>query len=230
VLLAACGSPSPAATPTIQVFAAASLTDAFKAEAAAFHGARVQLNFGGSSTLAAQIAQGAPAEVFASADQASMQRVVGAGQAAAHAVFATNRLQLVVGPGNPKGIHSLADLARPGLVVVLCAPAVPCGAYAAQALGKAGVTVHPASQEQDVKAVVTKVALGEADAGIVYQTDVRAAGRAVAGVEIPAGENVIAEYPIAVLRGAGPEATAFVDFVRSSEGQRILAGFGFGPA
>src|SRR5438045_9321174 len=101
-----------------------------------------------------------------------MQTVVGAGQAAAHAVFSTNRLQLVVGAGNPRGIHSLADLARPGLVVVLCAPAVPCGAYAAQALGKAGVTVHPASQEQDVKAVVTKVAPREADAGIAYQASV----------------------------------------------------------
>ena len=212
------------------MFAAASLTDAFKAEAAAFHGGRVQLNFGGSSTLAAQITQGAPADVFASADQASMQRVVDAGDATARAVFATNRLQLVVGPGNPKGIHSLADLARPGLVIVLCAPAVPCGAYAAQALGKAGVTVHPASQEQDVKAVLTKVELGEADAGIVYETDVRAAGRAAAGIDIPAGENVIADYPIALLKGASRAAAEFVDFVRSPDGQRILAGFGFGPA
>jgi molybdate transport system substrate-binding protein len=190
----------------------------------------VELNFGGSSTLAAQITQGAPADVFASADQPNMQKVVDAGLAGAPATFATNRLQLVVGPGNPKGIRSLADLARPGLVVVLCAPAVPCGTYAAQALGKAGVTVHPASQEQDVKAVVTKVQLGEADAGIVYRTDVRAAGAAVAGVDIPADQNVTAEYPIAELKGASPAAAGFVDFVRSPEGQLILGGFGFGPA
>jgi molybdate transport system substrate-binding protein len=190
----------------------------------------VEFNFAGSSALAAQITQGAPADVFASADQPNMQKVVDAGYANAPGVFASNRLQMVVGRGNPKGIRSLADLARPGLVVVVCAPAVPCGAYGAQALGKAGVTVHPASQEQDVKAVVTKVQLGEADAGIVYQTDVRAAGSGVEGVDIPAEQNVTAEYPIAVLKGAGPAAAAFVDFVRTAEGQRILAGFGFGPA
>lgn len=173
--------------------------------------------------------EGAPADVFASADQANMQKVVDAGSVSSTAVFASNRLQIVVGPGNPKGIRSLADLARPGLVVVLCAPAVPCGAYGAQALGRAGVTVHPASQEQDVKAVVSKVQLGEADAGIVYQTDVRAAGAAVQGVDIPADQNVPVEYPIAVLKRADPAAARFVDFVRSPAGQRILGGFGFGP-
>ncbi len=190
----------------------------------------MDLNFGGSAALATQITQGAPADVFASADQPNMQKVVAAGYVSAAAVFATNRLQVVVGHGNPKGIHSLADLARPGLVLVLCAPAVPCGAYGAQALSKAGVTVHPASQEQDVKAVVTKVHLGEADAGIVYRTDVRAAGSGVEGVDIPAEQNVTAAYPIAVLKGAVPAAGGFVDFVRSPQGQRILAGFGFGPA
>jgi molybdate transport system substrate-binding protein len=145
-------------------------------------------------------------------------------------VFATNRLQIVVAAGNPKGITGLADLVRPGLVVVLCGPAVPCGRYATQALQKAGVRVVPASQETDVKAVVSKVALGEADAGIVYVTDVKAGGAKVQGIAIPGNQNVVATYPIAVVKAAshGRAAQAFVDFVLSPQGQRILASFGFG--
>jgi molybdate transport system substrate-binding protein len=138
--------------------------------------------------------------------------------------FAANRLAIVVQPGNPKGITGLSGLARPGLVVVLCAPAVPCGAYAQQALSKAGVTVSPRSQEQDVKGVVTKVSLGEADAGIAYITDVSAAGAGVQGVDIPDAQNVLASYPIAVVKG-GPNraaARAFVDLVLSADGQAIL--------
>jgi len=160
-----------------------------------------------------------------------MQKVINAGNASAPQVFASNRLQIVVGAGNPKGIHGLADLARPGLVVVLCAPRVPCGTYSAQALGKAGVKVMPASQEQDVKSVVTKVGLGEADAGIVYVTDVKAGGGSVQGVDIPDAENVVAHYPIAVLKGAANPAAAdaFVAYVRSRAGLAVLQGFGFGP-
>jgi molybdate transport system substrate-binding protein len=231
----------PPATPTadavtgsVTVFAAASLTDSFKAVGGAFtkrhSSAKLDFNFAGSSALATQINQGAPADVFASADRSNLQKVVDAGNtAAAPVIFAGNRLQIVVGAGNPKGIRSLADLARAGLVVVLCAPSVPCGNYAGQALNKAGVKVTAASQEQDVKAVVTKVSLGEADAGIVYVTDVKAGGARVQGVDIPDDQNVSAQYPIAVLKG-GPNpvgSRAFVNFVRSQAGQDVLQGFGF---
>jgi molybdate transport system substrate-binding protein len=143
-------------------------------------------------------------------------------------VFARNNLEIVVGKGNPKHITSLADLGRSGLVVVLCAPAVPCGRYAAQALQKAGVSVRPASQEADVKAVLSKVALGEADAGIVYITDVKAAGTAVEGVAIPAAVNVVAEYPIVILKDSQNRALAraFISYVLT-DGRRILARYGF---
>jgi len=191
VFLVSCGStPSPAAAPTatpdtitgaINVFAAASLTAAFKDEGTAFQtkhpNATVTFNFAGSTSLVASINNGAPADVFASADQPNMDKIVNAGNATSSpANFATNKLQIVVPPSNPKGIKGLADLANPGTVVILCAPAVPCGNYANQALTKAGVKVTPKSQEQDVNAVVSKVSLGEADAGIVYVTDVKAAG------------------------------------------------------
>lgn len=242
MLATACGgvAAQPAATAAtdpvagaITVFAAASLTDAFKAESTAFSerhaNANVTFNFAGSTVLASQIQQGAPADVFASADQPNMQKVVDAGNAVAPVVFAANRLQIVVGAGNPRAIKSLADLARPGLVVILCAPAVPCGNYAGQALGKAGVKVTPASLEQDVKAVVTKVGLGEADAGIVYVTDLKAGGAKVQGVDIPENQNVVAQYPIAPIKGAANPvgARAFVDFILAKEGQDVLRGFGF---
>jgi len=243
VVAAACG-PSPSPTPpqgggeqtrAITVFAAASLTAAFESIGSAASRAdprlRAEFNLAGSSTLAAQIEQGAPADVFASADQPNMQRLLDAGLVSGSPrVFATNRLQIVVPAGNPKGIRELGDLIRPGLVVVLCAPAVPCGRYAVQALQKAGVSLVPASQEADVKAVVSKVALGEADAGIVYVTDVKAGGVTVQGVVIPEKQNVLATYPIAVLKAAhdGRAAQAFVDFVLSPQGQRVLASFGFG--
>jgi molybdate transport system substrate-binding protein len=222
-------------TRTVTVFAAASLTAAFQSIGSAVGRAdprlRADFNFAGSSTLVAQIQQGAPADVFASADQPTMQKLLDGGLLSeTPRVFATNRLQIVVPAGNPKGITTLADLMRPGLVVVLCAPAVPCGRYAVQALRKAGVGLVPASQEADVKAVVSKVALGEADAGIVYVTDVKGGGVKVQGIEIPENQNVVATYPIAVLKAAhdGRAAQAFVDFVLSPEGQRVLAGFGFG--
>jgi molybdate transport system substrate-binding protein len=238
LLLTACGG-SPAAAPTagpvsgqLTVLAAASLTDAFKDEGKAFEkahpGTNVQFSFGGSSGLATQIQQGAPADIFASADQANLDKVR-ARVAGAQKVFAANRLQIAVAPGNPKRIGSLADLARPGLVVVLCAPQVPCGTYALEAFKKAGVAVTPRSQETDVRAVLTKIATGEADAGIVYATDVKSGGGSVQGVDIPDVQNVVAGYPVAVLEGApNPRAAqAFTDFLVSPGGQAILTRYGF---
>jgi molybdate transport system substrate-binding protein len=240
ILLAACaGQSGPAASTaatlsgSITVFAASSLTDAFTRIGATFEkarpGAKVHLTFAGSSTLAAQIQQGATGDVFASADQATTQKLVDAGLVSGSpSVFARNRLQIVVAPGNPKHIGGLSDLSRAGLVVLLCAPPVPCGRYATQALRAAGVAVTPASQEADVKAVVSKVAMGEADAGIAYVTDVKAARAGVQGVDIPARFNVTADYTIAVLREAqhAALARAFISYVLA-DGQQILARGGF---
>lgn len=241
-LSSACGNrPSAASSPsalagTITVFAASSLTSAYTAIGKDFQkahpGTMVKLSFGGSSTLVTQIQQGAIGDVFASADQPNMQKAVDAGLVAgAPTIFAHNRLEIVVGAGNPKHVSGLSDLAHSGLVVVLCAPGVPCGRYATQALQKAGVTVTPASQETDVKAVVSKVALGEADAGIVYVTDVKAAGADVQGVEIPADQNVVAEYPVGVLKDSQNArlANAFISYLLGA-GQPTLARYGFtGP-
>jgi len=192
----------------------------------------IKLSFGGSSTLVAQIQQGAIGDIFASADQPNMQKAVDGGLVAeSPSIFAHNRLEIVVGAGNPKHITGLSNLAQSGLIVVLCAPAVPCGRYAAQALQKAVMTVKPASQETDVKAVVSKVALGEADAGIVYVTDVKAAGSGVQGVEIPLSLNVVADYPVAILKDSqnAPLAKAFVSYLLGA-GQPTLARYGFtGP-
>jgi molybdate transport system substrate-binding protein len=231
-------APQPSSTPPtpVNVFAAASLTAAFQSVGAAFEKAlpavKIQFNFGGSSTVVQQIQQGAPADVFASADEGNMQKLTdGKALSGTAQIFARNRLQIAVGPGNPKHIAGLADLATPGLTIALCGPTVPCGHYAAEAFAKAGVRVPPASQEVDVKAVLSKVSMGEADAGIVYVTDVRAAGGKAEGVDIPEAHNVVARYPIAVLKSApnAAAAAAFVDFVLSPEGQRVLASFGFLP-
>ena len=228
--------PSSTLSGTVSVFAAASLTAAFQAIGAAFEKAhptvKVQFNFGGSSTLVQQIQQGAPADVFASADEANVQKLVESGAlAGAPQRFAGNRLQIAVAPNNPTRIATLADLAKPGLTIALCGPMVPCGCYAAEAFTKAGVAVPTASQELDVKAVLTKVGMGEADAGVVYVTDVRAAAGKVEGVDIPESSNVIARYPIAVVKDAPNAAAAasFIEFVLSPDGQRLLAGFGFLP-
>jgi len=233
-----CGNSAPASSlsGTITVFAAASLTAAYTAIGKDFEtahpGAMVKFSFGGSSTLVAQIQQGAIGDVFASADQPNMQKAVDAGLVAGSpSIFAHNRLEIVVGAGNPKHVMGLSDLAKSGLVVVLCAPVVPCGRYAGQALQKAGVSVKPASQETDVKAVVSKVALGEADAGIVYVTDVKAGGAAIQGVDIPLGFNVVADYPVAVLKDSqnAPLAKAFISYLLGA-GQPTLARYGFtGP-
>lgn len=223
-------------TGDITVLAAASLTESFKELGTAFEaanpGAKITFSFAASSALATQINQGAPADVFASADTTTMDKVVaagGAGTLAPPVAFATNRLQIIVAKGNPKAISSLADLAKPGLIYVTAAPGVPIGAYAAQALAKAGVTVSPKSLEADVKSIVAKVTLGEADAGIVYATDVRAAGTKAQGVVIPDAQNVVAIYPLAVLKGTKNPATstAFAAFVTSAAGQSILAKYGF---
>jgi len=189
-------------------------------------------NYAGSQTLASQIAQGAQADVFASADTTHMRTLQGAGLLAGlPRVFAHNRLEIAVERGNPKRIHSLADLAQPGLVIVLADPSVPAGKYAQQALAKAGVNVKPASLELEVTAVLTKVALGEADAGIVYVSDIVTSGN-VDGIAIPDAQNVIADYPIARLDAAQNKsgADAFITYVLSSQGQAILVGAGFEKA
>ncbi len=237
VLGASCGSDdsdSAAVSGDVTVFAAASLTaafteigDAFKVE---YPDANVTFNFAASSELVTQIGEGAPADVFASADQSNMTKLTDAGNNASEpVVFATNLAEIIVGPGNPKGITGVADLANEDLIVVVCAPEVPCGKYAAQIFDNAGVAVTPKSFDENVKAVVTKVTLGEADAGIAYTTDVTAAGDDAEGVEIPAGINVVAEYPIALTKEApnAEGAQAFVDFVNSEQGQTILSSYGF---
>jgi molybdate transport system substrate-binding protein len=236
LVLAACGDAGPAdgADGTVTVFAAASLTAAFTEIGEAFMAERpdaeVVFNFAASSELVTQLGEGAPADVFASADQNNMTKLAEAGGNATESVlFARNLLQIIVGPDNPTGITGVADLASEDLVVVTCAPEVPCGKYAAEIFANAGVTVTPKSLEENVKAVVSKVTLGEADAGIVYQTDVIAAGADAAGVEIPEDINVLAEYPVAVTKDAPNTdgAQAFIDFVLSEQGQKILDSYGF---
>lgn len=227
-------APAPAVEGDVTVFAAASLTaayteigDAFMTE---YPDATVTFNFASSSDLVTQINEGAPADVYASADGANMTKLTDAGgNAGDPQVFATNSLQIIVEAGNPKGITGVADLANPDIIYVTCAPEVPIGKYGAQVLTNAGVTVTPASLEENVKGIVTKVTLGEADAGIVYITDVTAAGDQAEGVDIPADINVTATYPIVVTKEA-PNADggqAFVDFVLGEQGQKIMASYGF---
>ncbi len=220
----------------LRILAAASLTESFTDLAERFQAAHpgvtvAAISFDGSSTLATQILEGAPADVFASADQANMDKVV-AEIDGTPAVFAHNTLQIAVAPGNPLGIATLADLAADGVQLVLCAPEVPCGRAAHVLLDAAGVAVDAVSEEQNVKAVLSKVQLGEADAGLVYLTDVAAAAGAVDGVPIAGAELAASDYPIAALAGAGHPAVAraFIAFVLSPEGQAILAGHGFGAS
>jgi molybdate transport system substrate-binding protein len=238
LVLAGCGgddesSGGTSASPAeLKVFAAASLTAAFTEIGERFtdaSGTKVVFNFAGSQALATQIQQAAPADVFASADTANMDKV--ADLVGTPRNFAGNQLQIVVEQGNPKGVKRLDDLANPDLKVVLAAPDVPAGRYAAESLAKAGVTVEPVSQEDNVKAVVTKVSLGEADAGIVYVTDVTAGGDKVEGVGIPEELNVLATYPIAAVTAsrAQDQAQAFMDQVLGAEGQQVLKAHGFLP-
>ena len=241
MLFAACGGESEAASGgregELHVFAAASLTEAFAELADVFEQAHpdatVTVNFGSSTALAQQINEGAPADVFASADEPSMATVIDAGRASDPVTIARNRLAIVVEPGNPKRIERLADLARSDVVLVLCAPEVPCGRFAAAALAKADVVVEPASLEENVKAVVAKVTLGEADAGIVYATDVMAAGGEAEGIDLDGALSddpaLEARYPMAITTSATAQelAEAWVELVRSDEGQRVLAEHGF---
>jgi molybdate transport system substrate-binding protein len=216
------------------VFAAASLTDVFEQLGDDFTASQpdvdLTFNFAASSELATQIVEGAPADVFASADERNMTKVVDAGAVAGEPVlFAANRLQIVVAEGNPRGIAALDDLTSGDLTVALCAPEVPCGSYAAQVFEKAGLQPPAASQEQNVRAVVEKVALGEADAGIGYTTDVLARAGEVDGVDIPEEQNVIAHYPVAVVEeGANPGAAeAWIQFLQTPEALAVLTGAGF---
>lgn len=243
VLLTACGS-GPSASPSAEgaggevvVFAAASLTDAFEALAEDLEAANpdtdVTYNFGPSNGLASQIVEAAPADVFVSANARQMDVVAEAGLVDGEPqTFVENALEIAVEPGNPRGIAGLDDLASPDLAVVLAAEEVPAGDFAREALATAGVDVAPASLEEDVRSVLTRVELGEADAGIVYRSDIVAASDAVEGVEIPEADNVVATYPVAALRDApNPEAAdAFVEYVLSSPGQATLEEFGFAPA
>jgi molybdate transport system substrate-binding protein len=216
-----------ASSDELVVFAASSLTDVFDEIAGDFEatnpGVDVVINAQGSAQLAAQIEQGAPADVFAAADLASMERVLGdvVGQPA---TMARNKMVIAVAEGNPAGITGLADLADPELIVVVAAPEVPAGAYAAEVFAAAGVTVQPDSYEQNVRSVAAKVALGEADAGLVYRTDVLADAGRLDALEIDS--EVSAEYPIAVMSD-DPNAVVFVEFVLGERGQAVLRAAGF---
>lgn len=222
---------------TVLVFAAASLTDAFgdlsDAFEAAYPGTTVELNLGGSSALREQILEGAPADVFASANESNMTQVV---DAEAHGsepvIFVRNMLQIVVPAGNRAGVTGLEAFGDESLLIGLCAQGVPCGDFGREILANAGITPAQDTDEPDVRALLTKVAADELDAGIVYVTDVTAAGDEVEGIDIPAEHNVEARYRIATL-DASPNpaaAAAFVDFVLSEEGQAILTSYGFAPA
>ena len=230
--LVACAGAGPPQQTSVTVFAAASLKPAFDKigqRLRADDNLVTTFNYAGTQTLTSQVTQGAPGDVFASADTAHMDTVQKAGLLNGQSrVFAHNKLEIVVAKGNPKSIQTLADLARQGLVVVLADPSVPAGKYAAQALKNAGVTVHPASLEQQVTGVLSKVSLGEADAGIVYVSDIVTSGK-VDGVPIPDAQNVVADYPIAILKSATHQAgaSAFVDLVLSAQGQAILKTAGF---
>lgn len=227
---------SPSISGNIVVFAAASLKDTFTELANQFEaanpGTKVTLSFGGSDTLAAQITQGAPVDVFASANTSTMDTVVKANDAKSPTNFAKNALEIAVPPGNPKGITSLADLTKSGVKLALCASSVPCGSAAAKAFAAAGITPKPVTLEQDVTSVLTKVELGEVDAGMVYQTDVKGAGGKVDGVDFPEASSAINTYPIAsVSTGKNADGgAAFVAFVLSSAGQQVLQAAGFAPA
>ena len=246
----ACGSSSkPGAPPSstltapasrrrgsLHVFAAASLTSAFSNVASTlertYPGLSITFDFAGSQALVTQIEQGAPADVFASADQTNMQKLVSAGLVEAPKVFARNLLEIAVAPGNPKHITGLADLERPGVTLVLADASVPAGKYAREAFAEAGLPApKPVSNELDVKSTISKLTLGEADAVVVYVTDVKAAGAKVEGVGIPAAQNVVATYPIAAVKASKnlAAAEAFVDEIATGTGRRALQAAGFLP-
>lgn len=218
---------------SITVFAAASLTGSFTQLGQAFQavhpGVKVTFSFAASSALATQITNGAPADVFASASEKNMTQVVAAGDAANPTTFAKNVMEIAVPPSNPANVTGVTDLAKSSVKVALCQPQVPCGTTAAKVFANAKITVTPVTQEPDVKAVLSKVTLGEVDAGMVYVTDVRAAGDQVKGITIPADLNASTSYPIATMSASKnlAVAQAFVAFVLSPAGTASLAVAGF---
>jgi molybdate transport system substrate-binding protein len=221
-------------TGDVTVFAAASLTESFtqigKDFQAANPGTKVTFNFAGSSALATQINQGAPADVFASASLTTMTTVTDAGNGDGTPVpFVRNQLVIAVPKENPEGITGLADLARTDVKLALCAEQVPCGAAAKKALDAASVKLTPVTLERDVKAALSKVRLGEVDAALVYRTDARAAASDVDGVEFPESADAVNDYPIVVLKNAPnmTAARAFVAHIRSDKGTAVLTAAGF---
>jgi molybdate transport system substrate-binding protein len=229
---AACGAPPAGDDVTLHVLAASSLNKAFTALGADFEaahpGTQVKSEFAGSQDLAAQVRQDVPADVLATADTSTMDAL--GERVTDPQVFATNTLAIAVAPGNPRHITGIASLAAPGLKVVLAAPKVPAGKYAQEVLSHAGVKVIPVSFQESAAGVLAIVSLGEADAGIVYASDLRAADGKVDGVAIPLTDNVIATYPIARLTDADSRFVAdqFVKYVLSDAGQRTLSSYGFG--
>ena len=232
---ASAGSDTEGPTGSITVFAAASLQKTFTTLGKQFEtanpGASIRFSFAGSSDLVTQIQNGAPADVFASADEANMAKLSSTDLASGSPQdFATNVLEIAVAPGNPKGISGLDDLTAPGVQLVTCAAPVPCGAATAKVESASGVDLEPVSEEQSVTDVLGKVESGQADAGLVYVTDVRGAGGKVDGVPFDESGKAVNTYPIGVLRESqDPElAQAFSEYVRSAAGQRVLASAGFG--
>ncbi|WP_432933048.1 molybdate ABC transporter substrate-binding protein [Microbispora sp. CA-135349] len=241
--LSGCGSGEPATSSAstaaaagakeLNVFAAASLTETFtelgRTFEAAHPGTTVKFNFGSSATLAQQIVQGAPADVFAAASPATMKTVTDASLASAPTTFVRNKLEIAVPKDNPAKVDELKDLTDPTVKVALCAEQVPCGAAAVKALDAAGLKVTPVTLEQDVKAALTKVELGEVDAALVYTTDVIAAAGKVQGIDFPEADKAINDYPIATLSKApaGDLAKQFVDVVLSQQGKDVLTKAGF---
>ncbi|MGO2192785.1 MAG: molybdate ABC transporter substrate-binding protein [Brachybacterium sp.] len=241
LLVAGCGStesttstPSTAETVTLQVFAAASLQEPFEELGDQFasehEGVSVQFNVAGSSTLVEQIRQGAPADVFASADTATMDKLVASGlQGADPVAFAANTLMIAVPAGNPAAVTALESLTEADLNLVVCAPEVPCGAATETVEEVAGLEFAPVSEEQSVTDVLNKVTSGEADAGLVYATDVQKAGDAVEGIAFPESARAVNTYPITTVKDAENAALGqeFVDLVTGETGQQLLAGYGF---
>jgi molybdate transport system substrate-binding protein len=236
--LAGCGSKPPSQSPQgsgrLVVFAAASLKPAFTQISAQFKaqnaGSSVEFDFAGSSELATQLTQGATADVFASADTAQMDTVAKAGLLSGDPTnFASNTLVIVTAPGNPKNVGSFADLARPGLGVVVCQKPVPCGSATRRVEDSSGVHLNAVSEEPSVTDVLNKVTTGQADAGLVYVTDAHSAGNKVATVNFPEAAGAVNVYPIAVLKEAPQPALAqrFVALVTGDTGQNILAQSGF---
>lgn len=219
---------------TVIVYAAASLQATFEklgSEFGAKHpGTTVKFSFGGSSGLLAQLTQGAPADVFATADTPTMDKARAASLVADPQPFATNVLTIATAPGNPKGVTSLADLTKPGVSVVVCAQPVPCGTATAKVTKAADVTLHPVSEEDSVSSVLAKVRHGQADAGLVYKTDVKGTNGGVGSVDFPQADGAVNVYPIAALTAAENAAGAkeFVEFVRGPQGRAALAAAGFG--